>query len=151
MFAALLLATLASSVPQASPPAAAATHEAAQDRAALEALNRDWLTAYRTRDVAALDRVLADDFEAVYPGGAVLRKADVLKTASDPDRVITAITWDKLKIMVFGDVAMVTAQTSIAGTAAGKPFAAVNDYADVYVRRAGTWRAVSAHVVRVSP
>jgi ketosteroid isomerase-like protein len=120
------------------------------DRAALEKLNADWFNAYRTNDVATVDRILADDFEGVYPGDRLLKKADVLKGMANPSGTVTNITWDKLDILVFGDVAMVRGVTRTTGTnAQGAAFNAAVDYADVFVKRNGTWRAVSAHVVRL--
>lgn len=145
---ALLLAWMAPVGAALAPAPAAAA--AVDDTAALEALNRDWLTAYKTRDGAVLERILADDFEAVYPGGRVLRKADIIGAATNPERTVTNISWETLKIMVFGDVAVVSARSRLTGTAAGRDISGVNDYADVYVKRSGAWRAVSAHVVRVS-
>lgn len=155
---ALLLALLAPAavIPSAvlaqtiSAQAAATRTASADDVAALEKLNSEWLTAYKTRDGAVLERILADDFEAIYPGGRVLKKADLVKSATDPARVIADIAWDDLKIMVFGDVAVVRARSRMNGRNAQGDFSSANDYADVYVRRAGTWRAVSAHVVRLS-
>ena len=130
----------------AATPATSTSPEAA----ALEKLNAEWLTAYKTRDGAALDRILADDFEAIYPGGRVMRKADLVKAATNPARTVSDIAWDDLKIMVFGDVAVVRARSRMSGKTAEGDFASTNDYADVYVKRAGAWRAVSAHVVRVT-
>ena len=133
-----------------SAPAPATVSATPTETAALETLNREWLTAYKTRDGAVLERILADDFEAVYPGGSVLKKADLIKAATNPRRTVADISWENLKIMVFGDVAVVSARSRMAGTTEGRAFSGVNDYADVYVKRSGTWRAVSAHVVRVS-
>lgn len=136
---------------QTAPPAAAASAQAPPEVvAALEKLNSEWLTAYKTRDGAALDRILADDFEAIYPGGRILRKADLIKTATNPARTVSDIGWDDLKILVFGDVAVVRARSRIVGKTAEGDFSGRNDYADIYVRRAGAWRAVSAHVVPVT-
>ena len=120
------------------------------EAAALEKLNSEWLTAYKTHDGAALERILADDFEAIYPGGRVMRKADLVKAATNPARTVSDIAWDDLKILVFGDVAVVRARSRMSGKTAEGDFASINDYADVYVKRAGAWRAVSAHVVRVA-
>jgi ketosteroid isomerase-like protein len=139
----------AASVEAASPQASVSRAASSEVVAALEKLNSEWLTAYKTRDGAALDRILADDFEAIYPGGRLLRKADLLKTATDPARTITSIAWEDLKVLVFGDVAVVRARSRLSGKNAEGDFSSVNDYADVYVKRAGAWRAVSAHVVRV--
>ena len=150
LMASAALAPVAASAQTASAPAAAATTASPETLAALEKLNSEWLTAYKTRDGAALDRILADDFEAIYPGGRILRKADLIKTATNPARTVSDIGWDDLKILVFGDVAVVRARSRIVGKTAEGDFSSRNDYADVYVRRAGAWRAVSAHVVPVS-
>lgn len=131
-------------------PALATDHST--DLVILEKLNSDWLNSYKSRDVATLDRVLADDFEAIYPGGQVRTKADLLKGLANPSGTFETIAWDRLKILVFGDTAMVSGVTHITGkNAQGAPFSSSNDYADIYVRRDGTWRAVSAHVVRATP
>lgn len=134
-----------------SPAAQAASTPASPETvAALEKLNSEWLTAYKTRDGATLERILADDFEAFYPGGRVLKKADVLEVATNPARTVSEIAWNDLKVAVFGDVAVVRARSRMSGKTAKGDFASQNDYADIYVRRDGVWRAVSAHVVPVT-
>jgi ketosteroid isomerase-like protein len=139
---ALLSATLLLAAPQATPGQAG-------DVAALETLNHDWLTAYKTKDAATLARVLADDFQAIYPAG-VLRKADVIRVATDPKRIVTDVRWENLRVMTFGQVAVVTGRARLSGTMDGKPFITANDYADIYARRNGRWLAISAHVVRAA-
>ena len=150
LLASAALTPLAASAQTAAPAASATSPASPETVAALEKLNSEWLTAYKTRDGAALDRILADDFEAIYPGGRILRKADLIRSATNPARTVSEIAWDDLKILVFGDVAVVRARSRIVGKNAEGDFSSRNDYADVYVRRAGAWRAVSAHVVPVS-
>ncbi|MFZ0266856.1 nuclear transport factor 2 family protein [Caulobacter sp.] len=146
------LIMLSAPIPAHAQAAAAATPatSTSPEAAALEKLNAEWLTAYKTHDGAALERILADDFEAIYPGGRVMKKADLVKAATNPARTVSDIAWDDLKILVFGDVAVVRARSRMIGKTAEGDFASTNDYADVYVKRAGAWRAVSAHVVRVT-
>lgn len=127
----------------------AATSASTSDVAMLEKLNAEWLNAYKSHDGAVLDRILSDDFEAIYPGGRVMKKADLIKAATNPARVIEVIAWEDLKILVFGDTAVVRARSRMSGKTAEGPFSSSNDYADVYVRRTGVWRAVSAHVVKL--
>lgn len=150
LVASAALTPLAASAQTTMPQVSATTTASPETVAALEKLNSEWLTAYETRDGAALDRILADDFEAIYPGGRILRKADLIRSATNPARTVSDIAWDDLKILVFGDVAVVRARSRIVGKNAQGDFSSRNDYADVYVRRAGAWRAVSAHVVPVS-
>lgn len=130
----------------AMPPAVLAP---SLDVAALEKLNAEWLSAYKSHDGAVLERILTDDFEAIYPGGRILTKADLVKAATNPTRKIETIVWEDLKILVFGDVAVVRGRGRMSGATAEGPFSSGNDYADVYIRRTGGWRAISAHVVKV--
>jgi ketosteroid isomerase-like protein len=143
---ALLAAAPLSAHAQAAPEAATKS----PDVVALEALNSQWLTAYKTRDAAALDRVLADDFQGVYQGGRIMKKADILALATNPARVFETVAWEDVRIVVIGDVAVLRARARVSGKAAEGPFSSINDFADVYVRRAGVWRAISAHVVQVA-
>ena len=131
--------------------AAAPVVSASTDRGALEMLNSQWLNAYKLRDGAALQRILADDFEAVYPDDRVLKKGDVVAAAMGTTRIVETVAWENLRIMIFGDVAVVTGRARLTGTIAAKPFATANDYADIYARRDGRWQAISAHVVRAAP
>jgi ketosteroid isomerase-like protein len=150
LVASAALTPLAASAQTTTPQPSATTTASPETVAALEKLNSEWLTAYKTRDGAVLDRILADDFEAIYPGGRILRKADLIRSATNPARTVSEIAWDDLKILVFGDVAVVRARSRIVGRNAEGDFSSRNDYADVYVRRAGAWRAISAHVVPVT-
>ena len=142
-----VLAAPATVLAQTAPsPAASAS---SPDVAMLEKLNAEWLNAYKSHDGAVLERILADDFEAIYPGGRVMKKADLIKAATNPARVVEVIAWEDLRIMVFGDTAVVRARSRMSGKTAEGAFSGSNDYADIYVRRAGAWRAVSAHVVKL--
>lgn len=132
-------------------PIASSSFGSKEDRATLERLNSNWLTAYKTRDETALDRILAGDFVAVYPDDRVLRKVDLIAVATGTSRTIETVSWDQLRIMKFRDVAVVTARSHLTGIAARKPFGDSKDYADVYARRNGRWQAISAHVVRAAP
>ncbi|PIC00183.1 nuclear transport factor 2 family protein [Caulobacter sp. X] len=147
LFSLALMAAPPLSVEAQTAPEAAAK---SPDVVALEALNAQWLTAYKTRDAAALDRVLADDFEGVYPGGRIMKKADILKLATNPARSFDTVAWEDVRIVVIGDVAVLRARARMTGSSAEGPFSSINDFADVYVRRPGGWRAISAHVVRVT-
>ena len=144
----LTLVVLASPLPALAQAPSSPAKSA--DVVALEALNSDWLTAYKTRGAKALDRVLADDFEGIYQGGRIMKKADVLALATNPARSFDAVAWEDVRIVVIGDVAVLRARARMSGKAADGPFSSINDFADVYVRSGGTWKAISAHVVRVA-
>lgn len=146
----LILAILAAAIPSGL-IAQTTTHiGTAAEIAALEKLNDRWLSAYRTKDVAALDEILADDFRSVQADGRVSTKTDLLKNVSRVDRVVTKISWENLRVTVWGDTAMVTARSFSVGMDKGQEFSTSNEYADIYVRTKRGWRAVGAHVIRSS-
>ena len=119
----------------------------AADRARLEELNAIWLKSYETRDQEALGSVLADDFIGLY-GEATLSKQEMLARLST--RPPTKVNWEKLRIKVNRDTAVVTAASTITTQQEGKEASARFNYVDVYSRRNGDWRAIASHVTRLA-
>ena len=126
---------------------AAAPAEA--DRRALEALNAAWLNAYVTRDAAALDAILAEEFVVTYGGGRQVGRDRLLARLADPSQAIVSVRWENLNVQIVGDTGIVTARSILRLRGDDGESEVRNDYADVYVRRNGRWQAVAAHVVRV--
>ena len=120
----------------------------ARDRAQLEQLNALWLNSYETRDPNALGRVLSDEFVGLY-GDAVLSKPQMLDGLAT--RPPTRVKWDKLRISLNGDTAMVDGISTITTTRNGSEAHARFHYVDVYARRDREWRAIASHVVRLHP
>jgi ketosteroid isomerase-like protein len=151
MFAAMLSLLLVAVQPGMPPPGPAAA-SASEDRRALEALNAAWLNAHVSHDVDVLGSILADDFVGIYGGGARRTKADVLARAADHSRQVLSVRFENLQIEIFGDLGVVSARSILTlRNATGAVVESRNDYADIYVRRAGRWWVVSAHVVPAPP
>ena len=119
-----------------------------EDRRALEALNAAWLNSYVTRDVAALGTILADEFVATYSGGVRRTRAEMLERLATGGSTVLSVQIENLSIQIVNDVAVVTARSVLQVQGENGPTTSRNDYADIYVRRAGSWRAIAAHVVR---
>lgn len=113
-------------------------------------LNAERLEAYRTRDRAALDRILAEDFIAVRGGGSAQTKASIIEATMSPGREIRRVAWDNVQIFVRGDMAFVTGRSILEGTQDGRDISGANQYADVYMRRDGQWKAVAARITRAT-
>jgi ketosteroid isomerase-like protein len=116
-------------------------------------LERDWLDAYTKRDVAAMDRIEADDFMITFPDSSVRTKADEIanlkKPAPEgqPPIFMTADT----KVRVYGDTAVLTGKVIMKGTYAegpkkGQDYNIQSRYTDVYVKRNGRWQVVASHL-----
>ena len=114
------------------------------DIAALEALNRDYIASVQHSDVARFDQILADEFYCSNPDGSLVDRAAFLRQTAQPVTIANLEARDVM-IRLIGDVAIIHARTAYDlpdGThRSGR-------YTDVWARRGGEWRAVSAHVTR---
>ncbi|HEY0630120.1 MAG TPA: nuclear transport factor 2 family protein [Sphingomicrobium sp.] len=118
----------------------------ANDREQLRQLNSSWLKSYETRDRDMLGRVLSDNFIGLY-GDAVLTRQQMLDgLASRPP---TRVSWDKLRINLNGDIAVVDAISTITTLRNGSEASAKFHYVDIYSKRDRKWRAIASHVVRL--
>ena len=116
-------------------------------------LEREWLDAYTKRDVAAMERIEADDFMITFADGAMRTKADEIASlkqpapAGTPPIFMTADT----KVRLYGDTAVLTGKVMMKGTYAeglrkGQEYNSQYRYTDVYVKRNGRWQVVASHL-----
>src|SRR2546422_168723 len=71
------------------------------------------------KDRAALERLLADDYLYTHSNGSVLNKAQEIAQSMSSDVQWTDSKFADLKVRSFGDVAVLTGQQTIQGTAKG--------------------------------
>ena len=112
----------------------------ADERAVLE-VEREYIRANAERDVAALDRVLADDFTSF---GGRIRKGQRLAMLANPYFVITSIKTDGVGVSVRGDEAWVSGRAQMSGSFRGSEFTTPRyEFTRRYERRDGRWQIVS--------
>ena len=88
--AVLAACSLVAACRPATPPGPAAAQTASDDsnpavERELAQMTRDWIDAVQKRDIATIDRILADDFVATLPDGRLMTKEqdiDELKTGA---------------------------------------------------------------------
>lgn len=114
------------------------------DRAVLEQLNRDYIASVQNSDVRRFEEILADEFYCSNPDGTLVDRREFLLQTARPV-TISGLEASDVKIRRYGDVAIIHARTTYK-TADGE--AKSGRYTDVWARRNGEWRAVSAHVTR---
>jgi Domain of unknown function (DUF4440) len=109
----------------------------------ISALDRAWLIqSYRTHDMAAYDRIVAEEFTITQSDGSVLNKAekraDILRSQlvapSDPFAIVAS------RVRVIGDVAVSIGSIT-------EPPDEVR-FTNTYVRRAGVWQVVASQLTR---
>jgi hypothetical protein len=102
------------------------------------------LNSVQHGDVRRFDEILAEDFLCSNPDGSLVDKNQFLAQTARPV-TITGLEAQDVKVRLLGDVAIIHARTSYT-TADGEQ--RYSRHADVWARRNGKWRAVSAHVTR---
>lgn len=120
-------------------PALAQTKASSTEEAILQ-LTRDWLAAEERHDRTALQKMIADDFQATGPRGNTLFKDDVLPEEGAQSGGLSITTSD-VKARIFGDTAVVTANgVQKAGEKRELRFTVV------FAKRDGRWQMVAGHL-----
>jgi len=114
------------------------------DIATLEQLNRDYIASVQNSDVRRFDEILADEFYCSNPDGSLIDRQEFLRQTARPV-TISGLEAKDVMIRLLGEVAIIHARTTYK-TADGELKS--GRYTDVWARREGGWRAVSAHVTR---
>jgi ketosteroid isomerase-like protein len=110
----------------------------------LHDLNRDYIAAVQAGNVGRFEEILAAEFCCSNPDGTLVDRRGFLAQTAQPV-TISALRAHDVLIRRFGDVAIIHARTTYT-LPDGRQ--AKGRYTDVWVRQAGTWKAVSAHVTR---
>lgn len=105
--------------------------------------------AFRLRDLAALERLLAPEFTLVSTTAEVQSRAQALQEVRDGDPQYERFENHSMTARVYGDTAVVQGITSLKGRSSGRPFALDVRFTDTLVRTDGRWTIVVSHVTRL--
>lgn len=119
------------------------------DERELLELDRRWNDAYPSGDVAALDRILADDWVCIDGAGLVINKRQLLDRVKASQSFLEPYSFDDKVLRTFGDAAIVTGRLSGEGQDDEGRFYLEQRYTRVYVRRKEGWQAVATQVTVV--
>ena len=108
-------------------------------------LDEERIQAQIHADVAALDRIYADDFIGIGPSGTVRTKPQVLADFTSHDLKFQSITTDDVRFRVYGNTVVETGRSTMVGQDKGKVVPPDNRFTRVWVRRQGRWRLVANH------
>lgn len=138
----------------AVPPDAATTDvEAAESpeqlRQRLDALERRWMEATKSQDVAALKRIIADDFTLAGqpPAGIQLDQTGYFNSALK-DWKLSTYSFDRLTVRLYGETAVVSALFKQQASVAGQDWSGDFLITDVWVKQGKRWRVVARHISR---
>ena len=112
-------------------------------------LERETMDAIRSKDAAALERVLAADFVYRAPGAELSRAEFLQNVASLPGRILS-VEGSELRVSVYGDTAVLTGvQRSRLRTDDGAEHASAVAFTDIFAKQRGRWRLSLAYGVEL--
>ena len=111
----------------------------------IEFRNR-YIEAEENRDMAFLDKILADDFFALNPQGRLLNKEQQMENLKRPDRTLKVLNPRETHVQFYGDgkVAVLTEHVTVDGMDKGKPFGGEYRFLRVFAKQGGEWKVVLA-------
>ena len=113
----------------------------------LQAMERAWLNAEKDHDVAAFEKIVADDWIAISPDGKSQTKAE--RAAEIKAARTTSATMGNMKVRVFGNTAVVTGTDDEITMQDGKKSSEHYVWTDVFVKRDGKWLAVASQTAQI--
>ena len=116
------------------------------DEKQLLELDQKWNEAYPKRDIAALDRIIADDWICIDGDGRVIGKRQLLDRVESSASFLESHKFDEIALRVFKDAAIVTGRLSGEGRDKDGRFYLEKRYMRVYVKRDSCWQSVATQV-----
>ena len=107
-------------------------------------LENEWGEAIVKRDTASIDRLMADEFIAIYDG-SVFTKAQYFEFVRSMKEEILSFVMDEWQVRVYGDAGVVMARSTTKTRLAGKETTNQLRFTDIWVKRDGRWKCVAAH------
>jgi ketosteroid isomerase-like protein len=118
----------------------------------LRAVEHERIAAFVARDVEALERLHADDFQLINPGGQELSKRAYI--GGIEGGMIEYRLWEvdsPVDVRLYGDAAVIRYRALIEIAVQGDPQPRQSFWhTDVYERRDGRWQAVWSQATRVA-
>lgn len=122
----------------------------AREIAAVLQAERVGCSAYEHNSVEGVRAFLMDDYTLTDGHGTVTTKQDDLDDFLKSRIHYTTFVNKNMAVRLYGDAAVVTGQTIVRGTAAGKPVAVEVQFTDTLVKDHGVWKLAAGHVSRLA-
>jgi ketosteroid isomerase-like protein len=130
---------------------ASALQRVESDQDVLIKLERGWNEAFYRKDVAFIERLLAEEFTATYDDGRIGDKATELGLVAAFDQNVQSATPEEFAVRVYRDTAVVWFTLRLVGIKDGQRSEMALRYTDVWIIRDGRWQCVSSQSTRVAP
>jgi ketosteroid isomerase-like protein len=108
----------------------------------LQKLEKEWTQAIVKNDAEAIGRFMSADWVIIGPEGNVIEKARFLAVIKTGDLTHQSMELEDLRVRVYGDTAIITAQARSKGEYQGRSFSTHERSTSVYVKKDGLWLCV---------
>jgi ketosteroid isomerase-like protein len=145
--AALLVCVLSAGAAQKSGMPRGERHELRHE---IDQLEQTWRNAVMTKDVTAMDSLLADDYIAITANGTLQSKEQALTNLRAGALSFSSIEFSDRKVRFYDHTALVTSRAEVSGSNADGDVSGSYRYTRVYVRDTkGVWKIVSFEASRI--
>jgi ketosteroid isomerase-like protein len=120
-----------------------ATAQSAEQQ--LKKLEMQWADAGVKKDLAVIDRLLADDFITTDPEGEVFTKTEEIAFLESGEDIVSSAALSDIKVRVYGDAAVVTYVYKAKETLKGRDVSGTSRWTDTWVKRGGSWQCAASH------
>ena len=109
----------------------------------LNNLNERWFQAWRAKDAAAVERLMADDYIYIAPSGLVLDRSAILVIIRSPTYRLDHFTHSEVVIRAVGqEAAIVRDRRQAVGSFEGTSFTDDHRGVMIWEKHAGEWQLV---------
>ena len=115
----------------------------------LNQLTDQYIAALKGKDMAALERIWADDLTFVTLRGDVQTKAQRLADIQSGANKFDSLETTDRKVSVYGDTAVMTSLTTLKGQYKGQEASGQFRVTNVFVKRGGGWQIVSLQMTPI--
>ena len=118
------------------------------DMVQLTALNAQFIQNFLHNDTVAHNKIIYKDFVCILSNGSVVNRNEYMKEWShgyDPD-LYRSFNMQNELIRIFGNTALVRAETLYTYVKDGKEIRGTTVYTDTYIKLAGRWWCVQAQL-----
>ena len=113
-------------------------------------LDKQRMTAMAQKDIATLNRLLADDLVYTHSSARLDTKQSLIGNMQSGSTVYNAVEPSDVKAQDLGSAVVLSGVARIRVTSGGKPNAFAVRFTDVYANRGGKWQMVTWQSTRLA-
>jgi ketosteroid isomerase-like protein len=113
--------------------------------ATITQLEHEWTAAIVNKDVAALERLLSDEFNGTSPTAHTYPKTVALRDLTSGKYAVESMVLDEVTVNVYGDVAVAFTSQNEKSRYEGNDISGHYHFTDVWVKKGGRWQVVASH------